>query len=245
MRRLVCFSSGCLYKFSKRDNYHEHLKVCQQLKNIDGVELQFVNVEKVMKFKFTKKELNFLRKLRFNTIHAPLHLKEGVHMKWYNNKKCKGILKKVHEMYDQIGACNIVFHPNQVKDFKLLKPNPGYQYSIETATPRHKLKIADYKKVFRGNPHLKLVLDTTHLVENSKRDIPAFVKEFEDKIIYTHLSAAGDGFYHTPLHMVEEKHLKFLESIKKLKSPVILESMGRLPVSQYNKEIRFVRKWLN
>lgn len=237
-KRLVCFSTGSFYVPGQTRDINEDIEKCRNL-NADGLEIMFPDPAQFMKTTLTKKNINFLRNLKFNTIHSPFHIN------WENNLKCRKMLSKLKKIYNQIEAKNIVFHAHRVKDYSLLKHNPDCQYSIETDTPGCGLKLSDYKKIFNNNPHLNLVLDTSHLVEHSEKHISLFIKNYKDRIIYTHLSAVEKRTYHNPLHIVSEKSRRLLNSIKSIETPVIIELMSKKPtIASFKREISFVRKWL-
>ena len=70
MKRIICFSTGNMYKLT--GDIHKQINNCLSL-DVDGIELLFASATKLMKFKLSKNEIKKLRKFRFNTIHFPFY----------------------------------------------------------------------------------------------------------------------------------------------------------------------------
>jgi len=242
----ICFSTGNFYISGKKKDLNKDILKCSKL-DIEGVEIIFGTLPEVNTFKPKKQTLKFLKTLNYNTIHAPFHFNNDSERIYYkNSSRYKKLLEKLHKFYDKINAYNINFHTNLIKNYKLLKPG-DYQYSIENSMGTT-YTISNYRKILANNPHLKLVIDTTHSLEHSKTELKELIKNFKKKIIYVHLSGFENEKGHIPLHMLKSKNsLKLIYPIRKLNVPMIIETWIDKPtiIKIFKKEISFVKKWLN
>jgi hypothetical protein len=165
---------------------------------------------------------------------------ERLHFK--NDPYYKRLLNKLYSMYDQIEADNINFHHNQIDDYNVFNVK-DYQHSIENMPPHHKLTIKLCKSLLRKSK-FKLVLDATHALAGN--ELKEFINAFKKDILYLHLSAFEDENDHRFLHRVRKDSLRKLEPVKKLKCPVVVETWTEdKRIRPYQKEIDFVRRWLN
>ena len=243
-KRLVSFSTGNFYVQGRLRDKNKDISLCSKLKGIDGVEIMFALGAYLRGFKLKKSNIKFLRSLKFNTLHAPIWIKNSPRGKYYyNTLYCKKILNKLHKIYDQIEAKNINFHAYQIKNFNLFK-NKDYQYSIENLEARHNMKLSRYKEILNNHPNFKMVLDTSHCQEVDEYEIKRLVKMFKRKIMYTHLSSNTYNKIHQPIHTVDKKFLKQLNPVKGLRTPIVIETWtNTIDIKMMNKEIRFVKKW--
>jgi len=222
-----------------KEDLNKDIKLISKL-DVDGFEFLLGDVLELLTFRFTRSSIKILKNLEFNTVHAPFYL-DREHFTLSNNKRSKRIMKKLHEIYDQINAVNINLHPQQIESFKIFDMK-NYNYSIENMEMHHEFKINYYKKFLKKG--FKFVLDTTHASEADELD--KLFKTFKKDIVYMHLSANYFNHLHLPLHVLKEEYLRPLNIIKKGKFPVVLENMmGTKDIKEYKKEVEFVRKWLN
>ncbi|TKJ17671.1 hypothetical protein CEE44_04025 [Candidatus Woesearchaeota archaeon B3_Woes] len=241
MRRKVCMSKGLLYNPYLKEDFNKSIKRVSKL-DIDGFEFLVGDARDLLKFKIKKSSIKILKDLDFNTVHAPFDL-GGKEMLFSKNNATKKILDKLYHIYDKIDAVNLNIHPQQITNFKVFNIK-DYQHSIENMEKYHGFKIKDYAKILKDNESFKLVLDTSHSSEEGT--INNLFKRFRKDIIYSHLSASYFNHLHLPLHSLRLEYIKGLEIIKKGKFPIVLESqIGAKDIDEYEKEISFVRKWLN
>ncbi|MBW2966567.1 hypothetical protein KY342_05675 [Candidatus Woesearchaeota archaeon] len=241
MRRLICISTGCLFNPYLKEDINKEVRLLSKLK-IDGVEFLIGDAIELLPFKLKKDTIKILKNFEFNTIHVPFIL-DGEKLFLSNNKRSKRIMNKIYEIYDNINAVNINLHPHQIKSFKIFDIK-NYQYSIENMEMHHEFGIKYYRNILKKNPSFKFILDTTHASEGG--ELNNLFKAFKKKIIYTHLSANYFNHLHIPLHALNKEYLKPFEIIKKGKFPIVLENqIGTRDITEYKKEIEFVRRWLN
>ena len=102
MKNPICISTGCVYRFSNDRN--DLVEVLRQFSPA-GIEISFAYPEYLLNFDINRKNLKYLRGLKFNSIHSPWK-----NVTYGKNKTSKEILQKISELYKQINARNIVFY---------------------------------------------------------------------------------------------------------------------------------------
>jgi len=243
--RKVCFSTGNFY-IPGKTNLNKEIKKTIEL-GVDGVEVTIGRATDMRTLKLDKKIIKELRKLNYNAIHAPFYLfqtkTKNRRIYYWNSDYYKRLLKKMHRLYDNIEAVNMNFHPNLIKNFKLLENN-DYNYSIENMTPHWNNKLSYYKKILDKYPHINFLLDTSHAT--LCKELDALVKKFKKRITHVHLSNVVDEKEHSFLHDSGKNELKKLNVVKKLNVPFIIETWyeNEEAFKLFKKEVNFVRKWL-
>jgi hypothetical protein len=80
MQNPICISTGCLYKLLEDRN-----EMVKELRKFSpaGIELSFAYPEYLLNFDLDKDNLEYLRSLKFNSIHAPWeNITYGENGKW-------------------------------------------------------------------------------------------------------------------------------------------------------------------
>lgn len=245
MKRKICISTGCFY--TKDKSYNRVMEMDKVIKtasnlDVDGIEVLFGSAAELIKYKFNKRTIDILKKMKFNTIHAPFYTTKKESLIFSNKPIVRKVLAKIYNLYDLIGAKNINFHPHQIKNFRIFNTT-DYQHSIENMEKYHRFDESYYAKIFNENPSFKFVFDTTHASESG--ELNRLFARFNKKIIYSHLSSNYFNHLHIPLHALNKEYLKPLNIIKKGKFPLILESqIGTKTISEYKKEVDFLKNWL-
>jgi hypothetical protein len=243
MRKII-FSTGNLYLVC--NNIYDKIENSLKL-DVDGVELLFANSKDLINFKLKKDHKKKLRKLKFNTIHVPFFREnKETQMYFWNDNYSKKVIKKIYLIAKEIDAVNINFHAHQVKNPKVLKGLHGMHCTFENMTQGIGFGLNDYKNLFKDNPKFDMLLDTSHGIRTGL--LKDLVKTFKKRIKFIHLSGAtGPKDDHYLLYNFKHKNKKQLEIVKKLKCPIIIEG-GRkkgLTVKDFQKEVAYIRKWLN
>ena len=237
----VCISTGSFHQHFEGHDYHSRLKKCMNLKGIEGVELLFDVAEHLLHFELTKEEIDFLKGLKFNTIHAPFFESHGKLADYKDTQFYRKVMDKIYEIYDQIGAHNINIHPEETSDYSIFRMK-GYQYSIENSPPKYGYSPEFYRNLLDENPHFKMVLDVSRAMEGN--ELNQLIQKFKKDIIYCHVCACTNGKQNLFLHNLPADVLKSMESIKQLGSAFISETSYHYPIEFYQKEINFLKKWL-
>jgi len=186
MKNPITCSTGLLYKFIDDSDKDYFNKIFELLKNydFDGFELALQKCKRLDNFNLSNDNLKFLQKLKFNTLHAPCDFV------FRGDKESERLLKKMKEIYDLIGAKNIVFHTCCFeKDYSILK-NHGFDYSIENEdSSRESFKtIKEAKDFLSLNNDFNFTFDFAHGYSIYKNNSLDFIKELNPKIVQVHFA---------------------------------------------------------
>ncbi|MBS3057267.1 MAG: hypothetical protein J4415_01410, partial [Candidatus Diapherotrites archaeon] len=107
--RKVCVSTACWWGLDR--NLNRVISTIAKQK-IDGVELCFVYLKELLSCKLSRKSIDYLKGLEFNTIHAPMK------HHYTNSTRTKNIISKIAKLYDAIDAKFVIIHPWLVKSYK-------------------------------------------------------------------------------------------------------------------------------
>lgn len=238
MKNPICISTGCLSElFEDRNNMIEKLRKFSPF----GIELSFAYPKYLLEFDISENNLEYLRNLKFNSIHAP---SGGII--YGENKESKEVLQKISELYKKINARNVVFHKGKIENYDLIA-NSDFVSSIENGDwkkPKH--SIEDIKDVLDKNKDFKFTFDFAHALSVSSSDIPEYINYFKDRLIEIHLSIINeDSKEHDFLHENNNKETKkLLRSLKTVSVPVVLECLisNLKEVELIKKEMEYIRK---
>lgn len=216
---VVAISTGCCYdlKLNKLESIHFLEKY-----PIDGVELMFAQPKDLLDFELDQKALTFLKKLEFVSIHMPIE-----NVIYCNNKETQELLLKAVNLAKQFNAQYLVFHPNVIKDFDLIKNLP-IQVCIENMNKKENnyKTVKEIKSVLDKYPFLGLVLDISHVLGNNLE--PSEFLILKDKIKGIHSSGQwikkGTLKEHGFLTEGTKEQLEKVKSILELNKPKIIET---------------------
>ena len=238
MRNPICISTGCVYKLS--DDRNDLIEELRKL-SPKGIELSFAYPEYLLEFDISKNNLDYLRTLKFNSIHSP----------WENiiygkNKTSEEVLNKISELYQQINARNVVFHKKQIENYNLIVDN-NFVASIENDDWRKsKHSVEDIKIILDENKRFKFTFDFAHALSVSSSDVPQYINYFKDRLIEIHLSIIDkESEKHDFLHKYDNIEIrKLLRLLKDSSIPVILESVvsGLEEIELLKREMEYIEK---
>ncbi len=238
MRNPICISTGCLYNVI--DDMNDRIEELSKFSPM-GIELLFSHLNHLLSFNISKKNLEYLKDLKFNSIHAPW--KE---ITYGENKTTKEAFKKISFLYKQIKAGNVVFHTSHIKDYSLIL-NSNFVSSIENSdwrNPGH--NIEDIKSILDKYEKLKFTFDFAHAITVSATDIPNYISQFKDRLAEIHISMYDKvSQEHSFLHEYNSKEIKgLLQYLKNTSVPLILECFipGPEEIKLIKKEIEYLEK---
>jgi len=187
MKKIISISTGLLYRITDDKN--------QQIERIKcfspgGVELMLNFPEAVTKLKLSEKNIEYLKSLEFTTIHAP----SASGVLYSNNEETKNLLKKLNLIYKKIGAKNITFHLDQIKDYGILQSH-SWQYSIENSDNRKSSgqKLGEMKKILDKNKQAKFTFDFAHAIQVNPNYVKGFL-DLRERISEIHISVCQPKF---------------------------------------------------
>lgn len=234
MRNPICISTGFLYRFmNDRNDMISKIKEFLPF----GIELSFAYPQYLFSFMINKENLEYLKTLKLNSIHAPW--KEII---YGNNQKSKDTLEAIEKLYKQIGARNVVFHREQLDDINIIT-NYNFVASIENADWKETGNtIEEIGIILNENKKLKFTFDFAHALTVSSDDIPIYLNKFKDRLIQIHLSILNKELKdHWFLYKYDsEKMRTLLSRLKSTDVPIVLEC-----VASNQNEIQFIKKEMN
>jgi len=208
---------------------------------IDGVELLFARPEHLLEFEFDKRALEFIQQLKISSLHMPF-----IGVEYKDNTVTNKLLEKARRIDDKIGIQYFVFHPNNVKDFKVL--DKVCKACIENTSNKIRektfSKLEGIRKVLEGNPKIGFVLDVCHAMITGSE--PMDFLKFENRLKAVHISSVwkrgGELRQHGFLVEAEENQLSKIKPIFKAKVPFVVESIISPEKNIMKRELAFLRE---
>ncbi len=102
-------ATGCFWHLGLQEL--EILRFLKQFE-VDAVELVFAFPQELFDFAPTRADMLFLRSKKYVSIHAPFHETE-----YKNNPETRKIILALDSLAGKVGARNVVFHDDCIKDF--------------------------------------------------------------------------------------------------------------------------------
>ena len=237
MKNPICISTVCMHRLFKDRN--DRIRALRKFSPA-GIEISFGRPKYLFDFDISKENWEYLRTLKFNSIHAPSREEKG------DDKK---VLAKISELYRKINARNVVFHKDSMKNFDLVA-NTDFITSLENDDWRKSNNdIRYFKKLLDNNKKFKFTMDIAHVFSTSS-DITEYIDCFKDRLIEVHLSiiikdSSGQYLNHAFLHQNDNRETrKLLQCLKKVSAPLVLECFvpSLKEINLLKKEIENIKK---
>ncbi len=239
MGRIIAFATGTIWKWEKSINRAGLLDYVMKL-GVDGVELTLSTKEEVYAFKPNKKQLAWLRSLKYVSIHAPFRLVKNA----ADEKEIVRQLDKVQKIYALVKAKTVIIHPTNLPRKELLDKYE-MRISVENLPKKRKLtldKMANIIKRYNSS----LCLDVTHAYFWSKDETARYVKRFKSNISEIHLSANYKKHDHLSMRKATPIFMKSIEPLKLIDAPIIIEEgFDDKSLKFAREEVALVRKLFN
>lgn len=245
MKNPVCISTGLVYLITNDRN--EMIEMLRKF-SPDGIELSLADPQYVFDFSINKENLEYLRTLKFNSIHAPWK-----DIDYGDNQKCKDTLKAIEDLYKKIKARNVNFHlfdVNKAENTKVFN-NYNFNFSVENDDFRipglNTVKKID--RVLKANKNLKFTFDFAHALSVSPKEIPEFINKFKSRLSQIHLSylTKNDMKDHWFLFKHDTPKLRqLLSHIKETDVPIVLECVAsdQNEIQLIKEEIKYIKTLL-
>jgi endonuclease IV len=217
MKRVISFALGNIWRWGESKNRADLIQYAKNL-GVDGVEITFSSKEELYNFKLSEEDLNWLKSLKYVTIHAPFKLKRKSKDKQEIIKQCDIILK----LYQQVNAKDVIIHPLDLPSPEILAKYP-FKVSTENLVKKRNVTITKLEKIFQEYPNIGLCLDVAHAYLWSKDETQKLIDAFSERITQFHLSGTYRKKDHQSLRIVTKKFLSSIEPIKKLNVPIVIE----------------------
>lgn len=232
MSQALSISMGCFWNWDDSPNTNSLLKFVKKL-DVDGVELHFRGDNGLFNFQLSSSNQAWIKNLKCVTIHAPSF-----------SSPVKNQLDKLNQIYNDVNASNIVFHPDQLPSWDLMK-DYDFNASIENLRPKANVSVNDLLNTFKVYKDYGLCLDICHAYFYSKSETKRLINLFRNQIVEIHLSGTYKRRDHQPLLEVTDVFLESIKPVRNLKVPIIIEdNFTGKDLSFVKKEIKFIKKFL-
>lgn len=237
MPRIISFALGSVWRWEKSQNRNDFIKYARSL-DIDGIELTLSCQEELLAFKLSPDNEKFLRGLAYVSIHAPFDF-----IKKAGNEA--GIIRQleaIDAIYRQVNAQNVIFHPYDLPERKILDKF-SFKVSTENLRRRRKITVTDFEKIFAKYPKIGLCVDVAHAYSWSKQETANLIKVFGHKITQFHFSGSYRNKDHQSMRKISQNFLASIEPLFKIKAPIVIEEDIKIKSEQYLKEeVAFIKK---
>ena len=223
---MIAFATGNIWQWGPQEDL---LKYVKQL-GLKGVELTLARVEGLLDYKVHEEE--WLKTQEHISIHAPFQLIR----KAKDEKQVVEQLDKIQEIYNKIGAQNVIIHPTDLPSPALLEKY-NFNVSTENLTPRWS---GDLESIF-SRYDVGLCLDLSHAFLHSKEESRRLMDLYGDRVTQVHLSGADGINDHLSLRGVSKDFLYSVEVLSSLDVPIVIEEDIAVKSMNYLfEEVKFI-----
>jgi sugar phosphate isomerase/epimerase len=209
--------------------------------DVSGVEITFASKEALYSFKLSKNDKSWLKSLDYISIHAPFNLVKESKNKEEVIKQLSAILK----LYEDVNAKNVVIHPDDLPNLKILEK---YKFNISTENlpPGRHITLSYLRKILNTYPNIRFCLDVSHAYTHSKYETNKLINAFKHKISQIHFSGTYRRRYHQSLRSVTGDFLSSIQHVKELSVPIIIEeSIETKSLKFVKEEIAYIKNLLD
>lgn len=204
----------------------------------DGIEINFSSSEALLNFKLNKRNKEYLRSLKFNSIHAPC-------VGYGDNMESRDILRKLSELYRELNARNVVFHKDGIENYDLITSN-SFVSSLENDDWRKQNNNIEYfENLLAQNKKLWFTFDIAHAISVSSSGVSECINRFADRLIEVHFSVINRTGKHDFAYKYDDEDIRRLfQLLKNISAPLVLEGctiLNRNEVGAIEEEINYIR----
>ncbi|MCK4667275.1 hypothetical protein KAU33_11025 [Candidatus Dependentiae bacterium] len=232
----LCFALGTIWNWTKSKNRNALIDYAKNLK-VDGIEITFATKEEVYAFDITNDNRNWLKSLKYVSIHAPFNLLRGS----VDEKELIKQLDIIDDIYKDINAKNVVIHPTELPEPRILNKYK-FKMSTENLPPVKIFTIVKLIDVFKKYPNMGFCLDVAHAYLWSKDKTKRLLKKFGNRLTQVHLSGTYRRRDHQSLRTVTSNFMKSIETVFALDVPIIIEeTIKKKSMTLLHEEVKFIR----
>jgi len=217
----IGISTGAIYKIQ---DINESLGIVSKTFDINCIEIALHNKP----FYLKKNNILWLKSLKYVSFH-PVFLSE---------KR----LIDLNNMYHNISAKNITFHPDDLSHnaLEILK---DCNISIENIEGNENDKLL--LEIMKKNKNLNFTLDISHAYTLSKTKTSELLKLFLKRTKQLHLSTTANNICHQQFKKGERSFFKSINILKEMDLPAFIETNCGLNVSLLKQEIKAWKGYFN
>jgi endonuclease IV len=195
--------------------------------DIKVIELQYARYFDLAQ-PISEKNHDYLKSLDYLSIHAPYFNEKTDELIYDGGARCNTVMDFLSEIYNKLNAKAMVFHPNLILDWSVMKRIEGINVCIENMTRITDLQPIYYEEILKEHHKFHLILDTAHCFGFEGNLLETLIERFGKKIQHVHFSDRRYSHFekkecsHLMFCRSEEK-IKF-EPVKRLDCPIIIEA---------------------
>lgn len=242
----IGFSIGAMHTWTKSLN--KRINFLKQLP-CNAIEIGLSETPDLDK-KISKQNIKYLKSLDYVSLHSPFYKPGRKDFFYDDNKETKEILDRLQYYYDLIEAKALIIHPNQIKNYDILKKY-DMNFCLENMPKKRNINYNQINSDAKEH-NFNICLDTAHVFTYNNELMPKLIKTFKNKIYQVHLS---DRRY-SNIALKEKDHQQLLgckdldkfKPLKDLNCPMIIEIDVQDKVydlDNFRKEYQFVKNYFS
>lgn len=237
--RIISFALGNIWRWTKSQNRNDLIEYIKKLP-VNGVEITFSSKEELYKFELSKSNTQWLKNLKYVSIHAPFHLVSKAGSEGEIIKQ----LEFIARLYTKINAQNVIIHPQELPSPNILNKF-NFDVSTENLPPKRKITIAKLKNIFKNYPKIGFCLDVSHAYHWSEYETSKLIKAFGEKITQIHFSGTYRQRSHQSLRIVSKDFTSSIKPIFQVNAPIVIEEDVEVKSNKFlHEEINFIKNML-
>ena len=238
VQRTFSFALGNIWQWESSENRDVLIDYVKGL-DVTGIELTLATKKNLYSLKLSKKNILWLKKLDYVTIHAPFNL----FGESKNDKDVSDQLDAITKIYHQVDAKRVIIHPEpELIQSDILKEYP-IKFSIENLPRKYNLSLSSLKTILDKYPQMDFCLDISHAYTWSRYETYKLIQAFKEKISQIHLSGTYRRKMHVSLRKVSKIFLLSIQPLKYLDVPIVIEEDLEIKSLQYvRRELEYIKK---
>ncbi|MCX6790647.1 MAG: hypothetical protein NTV62_00435 [Candidatus Gribaldobacteria bacterium] len=239
MARIISFATGCVWSWDKSKNRDSLIEFIKNLE-VDGVEITFSSKEELYSTHFSAQSLQWIKKLKHITIHAPFDLVQRAN----GEEEVIKQLEVITRLYKQLNAQNVIIHPQNLPAPEILK-----KFEIKVSTENLAKKkgrrpmLATLSEILKRYPKIGLCLDVSHAYTWSPSETSKMVQALGNRITQVHFSGTYRKKDHRSLRIVTNRFKKSIQPIFKLSCPIVIEeNIAKQNPKFLTEEVEYIKK---
>ena len=237
VQRTFSFALGNIWRWDNSENRNALVDYVRDL-DVNGIELTLAKKKNLYSLRLSKKNILWLKKLRYVTIHAPFNLFRESE----NEKDVSDQLETITRIYQLVGAKRVIIHPvPELIQSDILKKYP-IQISIENLPRKYNLSLPFIKAILDKYPRMDMCLDVSHAYSWSKYETGKLIQAFEKKISQIHFSGSYRQKMHVSLRKVSKNFLFSIRPLNHLDVPIVIEEDLEIKSFRYlRQELEYIK----
>jgi endonuclease IV len=237
VQRTFSFALGNIWRWDSSDNRNTLIDCVRGL-DVRGIEITLATKRDLYSLKLSKRNIRWLKKLDYVTIHAPFNLFGESE----NEKDVSDQLNTIATIYHQVDAKRVIIHPEpDLIQSDILRGYP-LQFTIENLPRKYNLSLSFIQTILDKYPQMDMCLDTSHAYSWSKYETQLLIQAFKEKISQIHFSGSYRRKQHVSLRKVSRNFFSSIQPLKHLYVPIVIEEDLEIKSLHYvRQELEYIK----